>query len=462
MHRCCLLMMLTLAACKPGDDSGEEPAGDDTATDTDTPAATAADVAWALHEDIESLVLVSWQQEGDATAWVEYAFDAGDWLQTPAEDLDAGPQEQLLLGVPYDSELSFRVVLDSDAGQTTSDPVAAATGPGLTGLPQATVAVADAASWDATTNYLYLSLGVLGGMNGFQAWRVIMDRQGRVVWARKNASGSATFYASVSRDGDDLLFDDTRILDKLDSHVYRSKIDGTLVDSYDTPGLHHAFVELSDETIIWGDGRENYETLEVLHPDGTQDTLWSCRNFEESHGLPNGWCQSNTLFWNEDAGTLLYSFYSSMTVVELDVATGETLRSWGQLSDWKFSPPESQFDWQHGVSITDTGTMLLSAHVSTDSIEGVVREYELDEDNTTLEQINSFGVGDGITADSYGEAHRLPGGNTLQNYGTTTRVREFTPDGTVVWDVSWSTGDGDPAGIIGRSVFLDDLYAFAP
>jgi hypothetical protein len=460
MIRLLPLALLALLACDKNQDSGDAPPVDDTGPVEGLPEI--GEVQWALHDEVASLVTVTWEQQGDAEAWVEYSFDEGEWLQSPAAARGDGAQEQLLVGVPYETELSFRVVLESPAGRVASEDQTATTGALLEDLPVATVAISEPERWDVAGRYLFLSIGVMQGLNGFSAWRVMVDRQGRVVWARKNGMGSATFWCSVSRDGDDLLFDDTRILEKLDSHVYRTKIDGTLVASYDTPGLHHAFLELPDESILWGDGRGQYETLEILHPDGSQESLWSCRDFEEGYGLPNGWCQSNALFWHEDSDTLLYSFYSSMTVVELDPTTGQTLRSFGQLSDWSFDPAESQFDWQHGVSITGDGTLLLSTHASASSIEGVTREYELDDDSATLRQVWSFGEGDGIPADSYGEAHRLPGGNTLQNYGTTPRVREFTTDGEVVWDVSWTNADGAPADIIGRSIFLDDLYAFAP
>ena len=61
-----------------------------------------------------------------------------------------------------------------------------------------------------------------------------------------------------------------------------------------------------------------------------------------------------------------------------------------------------------------------------------------------------------MEAQYYGEAHRLPGGNTLHNYGSAARLREITPDGEVVWDADWD------AGYMGRSEPVADLYALAP
>ncbi len=56
-----------------------------------------------------------------------------------------------------------------------------------------------------------------------------------------------------------------------------------------------------------------------------------------------------------------------------------------------------------------------------------------------------------------GEAVRLPGGNTLHNYGSLARAREVTPEGEVVWDIGWPDSSE-----LHRStpLTLDQLYGF--
>ncbi len=51
----------------------------------------------------------------------------------------------------------------------------------------------------------------------------------------------------------------------------------------------------------------------------------------------------------------------------------------------------------------------------------------------------------------------LGNGNTLHNCGSGARVREITPAGEVVWDLTFSSGT-----YLGRTTPIDDLYAFAP
>ena len=240
------------------------------------------------------------------------------------------------------------------------------------------------------------------------------------------------------------------------SRVHRWKIDGTAVETVATPGLHHAFTELADETLVWGAADWETEALVARPPGGLISTLWRCDEFHDLVGSDQV-CQSNSLSWHEPSDTFLYSFYTTSTVVEIDHATGESLRWWGHLpGSWEFDPVESAFHWQHGAVFTDEGTLLLSTYSAEMVPEGVVREYALDADTETLRQVWTFGEGEFLWTVTGGEAHRLPGGNTLHNQGSGGRLREITPDGRVVWDVAF----GDR--LLGRTVFVDDLYAFSP
>ena len=122
------------------------------------------------------------------------------------------------------------------------------------------------------------------------------------------------------------------------------------------------------------------------------------------------------------------------------------------------SPSSSMWWWQHGANFTEEGTLLVSTRSSEEGTETLVREYLLDEDTETLVEAWQFGTGEGIYGSTLGEAHRLPGGNTLHNYGSHARMREITPEGDLVWEL-WLGGDDQ---YLGRSTPLADLYAFVP
>jgi len=421
-----------------------------------------ADVDWRLHDTIHTLVVVEWQQEVEATAYVEYSVDEGEWLATPARTAPAGPSEALLLGVPYNHEVTFRVVNDLGAGPLATTEHEAATGLQPGGLPEVALVQADDTRWEPGGRWLIGSINAdEGDWDPGTYWRFILDRQGRYVWAAATPDERWTIFTQISRDGRDILWDESTFWSELllgpEGVVHRTRIDGTVVTSYPTPHLQHAFVELPDGSIVWGATMGIDDQLRRVTDDGTEEVLWSCSDYLTSIGEEVD-CTHNGLHYDEQRDSFLFSFYSLDTVFEIDRATGDVLHVWGHLPGaWAFDPPESAFWTQHGPSYTPDRTLLLSTHRADDDQEGVVREYELDEASGVLRQVWSFGEGQGVEMESAGEAHRLTSGNTLHNMGSGARVKEITPDGDVVWEVAW-----EPPRLLGSTQLVDDLYAFAP
>ena len=97
----------------------------------------------------------------------------------------------------------------------------------------------------------------------------------------------------ISHDGDDILWDEATYWSSFDageaSEIHRMKIDGTIVESVPAPGLHHAFVELADESLVWGAADFSSETLRKRTPDGKTEDLWTCFD-----SFQVDYCQSNT------------------------------------------------------------------------------------------------------------------------------------------------------------------------
>lgn len=449
-----LALLVATVACDPKGVETDQPSDsaspDDTAPpDTDGPVVE--DLQWELHADFGSIVVVSWEQLREAEGLVRFSVDEGVWLESPTRSLEVGAQQALLLGVPYDSDVTLAVV--TDLGE--SDEVLAHTDVPPDGLPVSSLLVGDESAWDPSMPY------VLGSMSWDDAWTVIVDRAGRVVWAYQTDRLFTTLYSQPSFDGAEILVDLNSYWSRYDggatSEVLRMKIDGSGRESIATPGLHHPFLELEDGSLLWGAADGPTETLEVLDAGGIQTTLWSCSAWQDAIGA-EGLCQSNTLFWQESSDSLLYSFWSNDSILEIDRATGAVLRYFGhETGAWGFADGSDPFWWQHGATYTDTGTLLTSTHRAEHDEELVVREYELDHDGEQLVEVWSFGEDQGIEASEMGDALRLPGGNTLHNYGEGTRLREVTPDGTVVWDLDWS-----PPVYLGKTTPLEDLYALAP
>jgi len=418
-----------------------------------------SEVGWELHPEFGSIVRVNWTQEHHCDSRVEYRFDGDAWLSTPTLLRDVGDHAQLLLGVPYDTELQLQVVTDAGAVVQRSAVQAAHTSPAPSPVLQPTLRAADPTRWESTGQWLLGSMNTtMPGWQTGEFWTFILDRQGRLVWARQTPELLFTLQVHQAADGAGILVDETTFWSLWDfdepSMVHRMTIAGTVVDSYEIADANHPYTELPDGRLAWwGMPGEGEGELKILEADGSVTTVWSCLEFFDTLGI-EGSCLGNTVSWRASDDSFLVSLALQNLVIHIDHATGATLRVFGQDEQaWSFDPPESGFWLQHGVAFTDTGTLLLSTHAGDDDETGVAREYSLDEDAQVLRQVWSYGEGLGVSAGLGGEAQRLPGGNTLHNYGTTPRVKEITPDGDVVWDADWEIER-----LIGHTTWLEDLY----
>jgi hypothetical protein len=436
----------------------------DTDTDTDTPppAIELTGLSARLHAEIGSIVYASWEQSTDAAVHLEFSFEPDVWLASPVRELPAGPHEELLLGIPFGEPFTWRVVADNGAVVTSPDQ-AFTTGPLDSDVPDLQSGEADPTRYDAVgAPYFFIGL-TEGSWLGQAWWSLIVDRQGRTVWAMRSPAFRTSMHARVARDGRSLFLDRNSFWATFDggdgSTIDEVLIDGTVLNTFAVPGLHHPFTDMPDGSVAYGATSESYrydETLVRVWPDGTRDELWSCRAFIDDLGV-NDDCMSNTLNYDEPTDRYLFSFYTFESVVEVDGTTGQATRWFGHIPGaYTFDPPDSAFWWQHGGHITSTGTFLTSSDLTSSGVETVVREYEIDDATETLREVWSFGVGEGVYGYQMGEAVRLSNGNTLHNYGDLARLREVTPEGDVVWDAEWD------ANLIGRSMPIADLYLLAP
>ncbi len=410
-------------------------------------------------EEVGSVVKVGWVQNVPADVWVQYAFDEGVWLSSPARTLAAGSHEELLLGIPYGEAVTWQLSIDGKLTtprmEVTDDP------PGKMPVPE--LGTSDPSRFEPSMQFVYTAVNEAGANFGGRWWVMFVDRQGRVVWARRTDVERVALHPRPSWDGRTLLMEQNSYWGALDggvsSQIQRLTIDGTVLQTWDTPGLHHPYMEKPNGALVYAHMYGPYadDTLDVIAPDGTRTELFSCDAFLSSIDQP-GYCGSNTVSYDEASNRFLFSLYSTDAVVEVDADTGQATRWFGQLNGaYVFEPEESTFWWQHGGYWTAEGTLLLSTRVSEAGHETVVREYVADDTTGTLAEVWNFGVGLGVYGAEMGEAHRLAGGNTLHNYGTNARLREATPEGEVVWELFWPN-DQD----IGRSTPISDLYAFAP
>lgn len=436
-------------------DSGATDTGDSAGSDETLPGVV-DNLSASVDEHMGSVIVLSWTQSGPADVHAVYSFDDGVRLSTPTRTFKAGDHRLLLLGVPFDTRVSWRLIAN---GAPVDGFATIQTGPLPEDAPTVDELSDDSDLWDAGTRWLLLSIAPDSGIH--HAWTLIVDRRGRVVWAHETPEGRTTFAPRPSFDGAEILIDYNSWWSSFDggadSQVMRLDIEGEDLGHWDTPGLIHPYTQLADGRLAWsaaqGASEDDGQVLVVQDDDGQPTTLFDCDAF--SAGLGGDICAANAVWWNPADGHFLYSLYTLNTIFELD-ADGTPLRWFGALAgSWGFADPDTQFWWQHGAQYLSDGHLLLSARRDPTAEETVAREYALDEAHEQLDQVWSFGEGQGVYARILGEVRRLPNGDTLHNYGSANRIREVTADGEVVWEIHWGGG-----GTLGASWPLSDLYTF--
>ena len=460
-------LLLTLGCPDPDKPDDTAPEGDtdtdtdtdsdtDADADTDTDAATISDLSWRLHDEYEAMVHVTWTQSHAGSAYIEYGYEGGGWYQTPPVDAAAGTHEQLVIGIPYGERAGWRVVvegMDPVSGETIT------TGPVPDGLPQPQLLVHEPDK-QLDRDYLLTSMNEdSGGWTSGDYWTFIMTRRGKPIWASKAPQRHWTLFAQVAVTGDHILWDEATYWSNYDggaaSTVHRTYLTEE-IDVIATPGLHHAFVQLPDETLVWGSQNHGgHEALVKKTLDQKDETIiWTC-----SDDWPgSGYCESNGLFYEESTDSFLYSFYTNDSVVEVDHTSGESLWWAGDVRDgYDFDPPQSQFSWQHGISYTDEGHLLVSSHASSDAGGATTKviEYSVDHDARLLSEVWSYDPG--AYASTNGDAWRLSNGNTLHLVGSASEILEVTADQEVVWHLDYGQTQ-----LLGRGELLEDLYALVP
>jgi len=441
-----------------GDDDTGIPADDDTVDDG--VYAPVSGVSVEVHDDVETLLVVSWTQDADAdAAWLEFTFEDDVWSSSPAVARDAGEHSEVVLGVPGDTEVTVRIVNEIGGEVLASkEEWTETTGEVPDDLPAPSLV-----SWDEEIDsdgrWLFGSLEAQSS-NWYSGdfWLFILDRQGRIVWYYEVPGDRCTMHAKVARDGTHLLFEETTIYlgdQGEDSELRRLTLDGEYDEDIEVPFLGSTFDETDEGTIVFDD-YDQYPTLWLTEQmaDGTRRDIWNCNAWIQPLGGSTYQCDPNETLWFPESDTILWSMWGSDSAVEIDRQSGDLLRQFGQISgSYTFEPAETGFDMQHYPNFTDTGTLLVSTHIPGQSGQQRALEFEIDDASQTLVEIWSYGEEVPHYATFAGEAIRLDNGNTLINYGTSADIREVTPDKKTAWEVAWAA-----TYLIGHVTFVSDLY----
>lgn len=437
--------------------------GDGGATDgggqTDGGGSTGSPVINVLveaHPEVATLLIVRWEQTSAADeAWVRYQFE-GQWHETPRRALAEGPQEEVLLGIPADTEVLVDVYNRVDGVDLPGPGAREAQTGALPGdLVTPTLVIYEEA---ATSPEPYLLTSVDVGSYDFYGpcYTVILDREGRIVWYRKTSGSRLTMFPRVSASSGHVTIDATSYYSYGEEpSITRVRLDMTQEEVFELPGFGFTYSEDPEGNFYFDYAQTGTEYhLERLLPDGERERIWSCYPWMSEYTSQYWGCAVNTVLFDAERNTVLWSMFETSTVAEIDADSGELLRYFGQTPDgWEIVPQQSMLELQHYPNWTPDGTLITTTHVPRNGTDQVIREFQLDDETQTVTELWSYIPEAGWYGDYEGDVARLDNGNTLIGYGTAGAMQEIDAESQVVWELTWE------GHLTGHMTLVDDLYA---
>jgi hypothetical protein len=426
-----------------------------------------SDVQIAVHEEVATILVVSWTQAQAADeCWLEFTFEAGNVMKSPAKPGMTGAHREMVLGVPASTAVAVRIVSKAGGVEHQTRDHMGTTGPLPAGLPVPTVMDFDA-SKASPERFLFgaveNSKGGCGSScyNRWIYWTYIMDRKGRMVWYYADPTSNATSsFQRIARDGEYIWIEKRPYGRPGDRSVLKMTLDWQYFEEIPIANLADAIDVTTDGSLLY----DAEDELRERTREGATRTIFDCR----THFGQGFACYTNTINWNEASDTVLMSYPDENTVIEVNRANGMVVATYGDHDDsYAFSPATWQFEFQHFPNITEDGTLLISSHMPgfSDTYmpvagEHAFIEFTIDRDDRRL--VEKWVYHEGMEWAMYkGMAIRLSNGNTLANYGSGGVIREITPAKDTVFYVKFDadTGDDFYNKMVGHNVLIDDLYA---
>ncbi len=427
-----------------------------------------------INERVTTIIDVSWTTDEPGVSWVEFGRDGRYDMMTPLS-MDAGTEHSFqLVGVPAETELSYRAVTETSEGQLVSE------GSITTGALPEVLPHFRVDTWDESQ-----TIGSDWMLTGYEledsSWMLAVDRRGGVVWYEQIPENATPFSVELDQDAPGVLYNARQRRTEGESMLL---VQTTVNEGTEEPTVlpmgHHAMTQLPLGGVAWisadirpwqdpvmGEVMDvQGDAVNILGPNGEHFELfnawdWSTPRINEYFGNEyfedaKDWTHANALSLHPERDTLLLSLRNLAILLELDMRSGNVIRVLGGEVPGAFTEGSAHFEYQHDPNWTPDGTILMVSSEHSDDgsrTETVAREYRIDEEASALDEIWSYGEGMGIHASHHGGARVLPNGNRLVNFGAAGVVHEVTVEGETVWSVA-----SVPAISLGASVLVDDLY----
>ena len=456
-----LLPLLFVIACDgasskdAGGDSSTDDTGsvDDTAVDTgDSPVDTgetngdslALDVEAEISAYINTVVIVRWRTATATTGRVEFGESTAYGMSTPST-ASGTDHEVFLLGMPADTEVHFRVVVEGSEGESPTSDHTISTLSLPSGMPQFVV------SGTVTDQWQFQVIPP----QGTAAVVTILDRQGRIVWYYLPEAGGNLMKAILTHDRQHVLLGHAGPQDALDtSQLTWISLDGSEVTSLPAPYFDHDLVELPGGNVglivveerTLDDGRKwAADRLVELATDGTQTEIWNAWESIDPEGLglegTSNWTHGNGIEYEASEDCYYLSMKEIGSIAKISRSTGET--HWllnGKLNEFAFADGAEVGAMQHQFEILEPGHLLIFDNGAQTRGYSRAVELQLDESAMTAEQLWEYVRVPPVYVYAKGDVQRFGDGSTQVTWSTSGEMQLVSEAGTLLWQLNADLG----------------------
>lgn len=203
-----------------------------------------------------------------------------------------------------------------------------------------------------------------------------------------------------------------------------------------------------------------YDDIVEYDRQGNQLWVWNCSEhlpFNTDHFLNElwsggqDWTHANSLFWLVEEDIIFYNPRNLDTFYKIDKQSGEILWAVGKLGDFSLHDKngiERTTLWWHSHALEMIGPnrfiLFDNDHLNqTNPLNHRSRLVEIivNEEIKTVEEIWSWTAPEEYYCEPWGDADRLPNGNTLGAFGASfghpTHLTEVTPEGEIAWEMKF-------------------------
>jgi len=443
-------MLLLLLACTAQPDPKLEDTGAAT-TDTPAPDDTGTDpvetgdgpspegITAEITEKVATVVRVRWTTPEPTIGQVEYGETASYSHLTPPSAEPTTEHEVLLLGMPADTEVHFRVRVE---GGGLSDDQVIRTETLPAGLPTLLL-TGEVQSWVGQ----YQVIPVQGTQNSV----IVIDHLGRIVWYDLIEAGPNMMRAMVTHDRQSLVYCLAGPQDSLElGTIVRISWDAEDEILTPFPYVDHDMTELEDGTLaaIVVTEHAKYpntaDRIVEISPTGdirdvynAWDDPWLMEFYNE---VSSNWTHGNALDWVPAENAYYYSAKEIGTITKIDRDSGEPV--WhlnGRANTFTLVGDGALVDMQHQFHRLDDSMVIFdNGHPDRGWSRAV--EYTLDEDALTAEEIWSHEHEPPIGVYAKGDVHRFDDGTTQVVWSTAGEIQNVGVDGTVHWQLNTELG----------------------